>query len=77
LLTRSAFDSGSRPRCSPTTLNARERSLFIVVCDDVLTKLRSKRFEDVPEVPDEREIAQDGVTPLREIVGGNEREKAN
>ncbi len=41
-----------------------ERTLLVVVADDVLAELGAERFEQVAKVADHRERAQDGVATL-------------
>ena len=58
----------------PTALVAGERTLLVVAGGDVLTQLRPDRFEQVSAVPDHREVAQDRVPPLKQIIGGHRRD---
>ncbi|MEZ5135998.1 MAG: hypothetical protein R2699_13325 [Acidimicrobiales bacterium] len=55
-------------RVHPATLVAGERTLLVVVGDDVLAQLRSDALEPEPEVPDDREVPQDGVAALRQVA---------
>jgi hypothetical protein len=64
------IDLALRRRVHPAALVARERPLLVVRRDDVLAQLRPDRLEQVPEVPDDREIAQDRVAALAQVVRG-------
>ena len=55
-------------RVHPAPLVAAERPLLVVVGDDVLAQLGTDRLEEEAEVPDDREVAQDGVLLLHEVV---------
>ena len=50
-----------RRRVDPAALIARERPLLVVAGDDVLAQLGPDRLEQVAEVADDREVAQDRV----------------
>ena len=52
----------------PAPLVAREGPLLVVGGDDVLAQLGAERLEQVAEVPDDREVAQDGVAALDQVV---------
>ena len=58
----------------PAPLVAVERTFLAVVGDDVLAQLRPHRFEQIAKMADEREISQDGVLALGEVVAGDDRE---
>src|SRR5215207_10856892 len=55
----------------PATLIAAERSLLVISGDDVLPELGPDPFQPEPRVADDRVVAQNGMTPLQEIVGGH------
>jgi hypothetical protein len=55
-------------RFDDAALVARERALLVVRRDDVLAQLRTDRLEHVAEVADDREVAQDRVLALAQIV---------
>ena len=52
----------------PAPLVARERPLLVVGGDDVLAQLRPERLEQVAQVPDDREVAQDRAAALHQVV---------
>ncbi len=57
-----------RRRVHPTTLVAGERAFLVVCRDDVLAQLRTDGLEQVPRVPDDREVAAEvGVFALEEV----------
>jgi hypothetical protein len=41
---------------------------LIVVCDDVLAKLRTNRLEDVAQMSDYREVPENRVLSLQKVV---------
>ena len=55
-------------RVDPSPLVAAERTLLVVVGDDVLAELGTDRFQPVAEVSDDRERPEDRVLTLRQIV---------
>ena len=61
-------------RIDPPALVAAERTLLVVVGDDVLAKFRSNSFEPVAEMPNEWKISQEGVLPLGQIVDHDDRD---
>ena len=68
-----------RGRIHPPPLVAAERSLLVIVRHDVLTELRADSLEPVAEVPDDREVPEDRVLALQQVVhddGGQEPERA-
>ena len=54
----------------PPPLVPAERPLVVVVGDDVLPQLGADRLEPVAEVADHREVPQDRVLLLRQVLGG-------
>ena len=52
----------------PAALVAVEGPLLVVVADDVLAQLRAERLQQVAQMADYREVAQDGVALLRHVV---------
>ncbi len=56
---------------------AGEGPLIVVVGDDVLPELGPDRFEGVAQVPDDREVAQDRVLALDQVVEGNGPQNPN
>ena len=63
----------------PPPLVAAERPLLVVVRHDVLTELRADGLEPVADVPDDREIPEDRVLALQQVVhddDGQEPERA-
>ena len=65
-----------RRRVDPGSLIAGERSFFVVVGDDVLPKLRPDHLEQVAEVPDDREVPQDRMLLLEDVVESDDAEDA-
>ena len=68
-----------RGRIHPPPLVAAERPLLVVVRHDVLTELRADGLEPVADVPDDREIPEDRVLALQQVVhddDGQEPERA-
>ena len=59
----------------PPPLVAAERTLLVVVGDDVLAELGADGFQPVAEVADEREVSQDGVLPLRQVMQHDRHEQ--
>jgi hypothetical protein len=51
----------------PAPLIAAEGPLLVVVGDDVLAQLRADALEQVAQVADHREVAQDGVARLQQV----------
>src|SRR5262249_55423251 len=66
-----------RAGVDPAPLIARERSLLVVAGDDVLAQLGTERLEEIAQVADEREVANDGVPSLHEVVNGDDDEERN
>src|SRR5262249_14222568 len=64
-----------RRRVDPPPLVARKRPLLVVAGDDVLAELRAEGLEDVAQVADEREIADDRVALLRHVIQRNQDQK--
>ena len=54
-------------RIDPSTLIPCERTFLVVVRDDVLSKFRSDRFENVSKMADDGEVSEDGVFFLADI----------
>ena len=68
-----------RGRIHPPPLVAAEWSLLVVVRHDVLTELRANGLKPVAEVPDDREVPEDRVLALQQVVhddDGQEPERA-
>jgi hypothetical protein len=59
----------------PPTLIARERALLVVGRDDVLAQLRPHGLQHEAQVPGQREVPQDGVLALDEVVGRHATER--
>src|SRR5688500_16637841 len=59
----------------PAPLIARERALLVVAGDDVVAELGTDGLEPVPEVTDDREVAQDRMTLLRHVVEREDQEQ--
>ena len=57
-----------RRRVHPAPVVTAERPLLVVVGDDVLAQLGADRLEDEAHVADHREVPQDGVLALGEVV---------
>ena len=57
-----------RRRVDPAALITAERPVGVVVGDDVLAQLGADGLEQVPQVADDREVAQDRVASLRQVV---------
>ena len=55
-------------RVHPPPVVAAEGPLLVVVGDDVLAQLGAHRLEDEAHVADHREVPQDGVVTLDEVV---------
>jgi hypothetical protein len=53
----------------PGALVPAERPLLVVARDDVLTQFRPDRLEQVAPVPDDREVAQEGMFALDQVIG--------
>ena len=60
----------------PAALVTVERKFFVIAGDDVLPQFGSDRLQQITEVPDHREIPQDGVFPLGEIVDEHQQQAA-
>jgi hypothetical protein len=56
----------------PSTLVAREGTLFIVAGDDVLLQLWADRLEQISNMADDRKIPKDGVRPLGQVINGHD-----
>ena len=59
----------------PAALIAVERPFLVVVAHDVLAQLWAERFQQVAQVADDREVAQDRVALLHDVVGGGDDEQ--
>ncbi len=66
-------------RCvDPATLVPAERPLLVVRGHDVLPQLRTDRLEPEPRMPDDREVAQQRMPTLQQVVscdGGHGRDR--
>ena len=60
----------------PTALVTVERKFFVIAGDDVLSQFGADRLQQLTEVPDHREIPQDRVPPLGEIVDEHQQQAA-
>ena len=61
-------------RVDPAALVAAEGPLLVVVGDDVLAQLGADALEQEAEVPEDREVAGDGVALLQQVVQGHAAE---
>src|SRR5215211_6950779 len=59
----------------PPALVAGEGALLVVGGDDVLAQLRADRLEQVAEVPDHGEVADDRVLPLAKVARDDARKR--
>jgi hypothetical protein len=59
----------------PRPLVAAEGALLVVRGDDVLPQLGTDGLEPVTEVADDREVAQDRVPPLRQVLGDHRQDQ--
>ena len=59
----------------PAALVAVEGPLLVVVADDVLAQLGAERLQQVAQVADDREVAQDGMALLHQVVDGRDDEQ--
>jgi hypothetical protein len=57
----------------PSALVSAERPLLVVARDDVLAKLRSDGLDPEARVPDHREVPQDRMPTLDQVMGGDGR----
>lgn len=63
-----------RRSVDPAPLIAGERELFVVRRNDVLAQLGAYGFEEIAEVPDDREVPENGVAGLRHVVEDDDDE---
>ena len=59
----------------PAALVPAERPLLVVAGDDVLAQLGPDRLDQVAGVADDREVAQQRVPALQQVVGGDRRHR--
>jgi|TARA_B100000678_G_C18057463_1_gene441245 hypothetical protein len=57
-------------RIYPSSFIATERFLFVIVGHDVLTKLRTNPFDEVPQAANQREVSQYGMPALDKVIQG-------
>src|SRR5262249_44892439 len=60
----------------PAALIAREGPLLVVSRDDVLPQRPAQPLQPVAEVPDHREVVEDGVAALEDVVEPDEQDRA-
>jgi hypothetical protein len=58
----------------PSPVVTTERSLLVVVGDDVLPQFRANGLEEEAEVADDREVAEDRVLALYEVVDADDQQ---
>ena len=59
----------------PSALLTAEGSFLVVVGDDVLSQFWPEHLEQIAEVADDREVVEDGVSTLREVIDRNRCEE--